>query len=215
MQTRLPRIFWIGDSIAVHYRPWLLRNLEGVAEIETRGGYSEALKDLDHPRGSNCGDSTMALAFLKVLVEREDFASFNWVVFNCGLHDIRRDPATDAIQVPLQEYRETLSGILELVRKHGKRPVWITTTAVDDERHLRCYPGGEIIRRNCDVLAYNAAALEIMTEAKVPVIDLNRFTAGLDGELYNDHVHYFDEVRQQQAAFVSGHVERLLIEAAQ
>jgi len=38
----------------------------------------------------------------------------------------------------------------------------------------------------------------------VPVIDLNTFTLNLGADLYCDHVHYHEPIREKQAAFIAG-----------
>ncbi len=205
-QTELPRLLWLGDSIFVHYRPYLLRFLEGVAEIETRNGYREALENLDHPRGTNCGDSSMVLAFLQHVLAKPEFKA-RCLVINCGLHDIKTEPGSSRCQVSLAEYEENLMAILRLRREYGLSLVWIATTPVVDARHQKHCP--EVHRHERDVLAYNAAAEKLMRADGVPVLDLHRFTSCLEGELYIDHVHYTEEVRALQAAFLSGHMERI------
>ena len=202
-----PHLFWVGDSIALHYQPYLISALEGVARVEFRSGYREAVKDLDHPRGANCGDSSMVLPFLRSLLARPDFDA-RWIVFNCGLHDIKTDPATGRRQVDVAEYGQNLRQIVALIREYCREPVWVMTTPVDDARHHEFCP--EISRFERDVLVYNEEARRVMTEARVPMIDLHRFTKTLGGELYMDHVHYTEEIRRVQAAWLAGQVEGLL-----
>jgi lysophospholipase L1-like esterase len=203
----LPSLFWLGDSISVHYYPYLARYLEGVACLEVRSGYREAVENINHPRGSNCGDSSMVLAFLESLLAHPDFEP-TWIVFNCGLHDIKTDPATGQRQVDTVDYVSNLGKIISLIRSHQKTPVWITTTPVDDARHHEHCP--EVSRFQRDVDTYNALARDIMVEQGVPIFGLHDFTARLEGELYMDHVHYTDQVRQIQAAYLTGQMERLL-----
>jgi len=206
-KENLPSLFWLGDSISVHYYPYLAKYLDGVARLEVRGGYREAVENINHPRGSNCGDSSMVLAFLETLLARPDFEP-QWIVFNCGLHDIKTDPATGQRQVDIGDYASNLGKIISLIRAHGKAPVWITTTPVDDARHHAHSP--EVSRFQKDVDIYNELARQLMVAQGVPIFGLHDFTARLEGELYMDHVHYTDEVRQLQAAYLTGQMERLL-----
>ncbi|MDQ8208363.1 SGNH/GDSL hydrolase family protein [Coraliomargarita sp. SDUM461003] len=202
------KIFWIGDSIFVHYRPYLVQYLQGVAEVDNRNGYRQALEDLDHPRGTNCGDSSMVLSFLKMVLASPDFLA-DLIVINCGLHDIKTTPNASLKQVDRTEYIQNLRGIVDLVGAYGHRLVWVSTTPVDDTRHQKFCP--EVHRHQSDVLAYNAAAYQIMRHTHIPVIDLHGFTASLGDDLYMDHVHYNEAVRSLQAAYLSGHIERLLL----
>ncbi|MDQ8194508.1 SGNH/GDSL hydrolase family protein [Coraliomargarita sp. SDUM461004] len=202
-------VFWIGDSIFVHYRPYLVQYLQGVTEIENRNGYRQALVDLDHPRGTNCGDSSMVLSFLKVVLASPDFST-DLIVINSGLHDIKTDPESGKKQIAITDYIQNLRGIVELMREYGYRLVWVSTTPVDDQRHQTFCP--EVHRHQSDVLAYNAAAYEIMRHANIPVVDLHGFTASIGEDLYIDHVHYNEKARSLQASYLSGHIERLLLQ---
>lgn len=204
---KLPSLFWLGDSISVHYYPYLAKYLEGVASLEVRSGYREAVENINHPLGSNCGDSSMVLAFLETLLARPDFRA-QWIVFNCGLHDIKTDPSTGLRQVDTVDYTDNLGKIINLILAHKKFPVWITTTPVDDAQHHQHCP--EVSRFQKDVDTYNALAQNIMVEHSVPVFDLHGFTARVEEELYMDHVHYTDHVRKLQAAYLTGQMERLL-----
>lgn len=206
-QTDLPILFCLGDSIALHYYPHLARFLEGTASVEVRQGYLEALEDINHPRGSNCGDSSMVFAFLETLLKRPGFQP-HCVVFNCGLHDIKTDPTSGMRQVDIDDYSQNLEKIVQLLHASHTRPLWITTTPVDDAQHHRYCP--EVSRFQRDVDAYNERARQVMAKAQVPCIDLHRFTLRLKGELYMDHVHYTDAVRELQAAYLAGQIERLL-----
>jgi len=208
MSTKnLPRIFWIGDSVALHYGPYLAQYLHGIAEIEVRQGYLEAIKNLDHPRGQNCGDSSMVLGFVEVLLRRPEFRPA-WVFFNCGLHDIKTDPASGQRQIGPENYTKNLKKILRLILEAGKTPVWLTTTPVDDVRHRRYCP--EVHRFRRDVDAYNEKAREVMETLGVVVFDLHGFTSRLEGELYKDHVHFTEPIRRLQAAYLAGRAQGLL-----
>jgi len=80
--------------------------------------------------------------------------------------------------------------------------IWVRTTPVIDERHNRL---NTLFRRfEADVETYNAIADRIMREHTVPIIDLFTFTRNLGSDVYVDHVHFTDEVRAQQAAFIAG-----------
>jgi len=88
----LPRLLLIGDSISVHYAPYLEDCLRGRFTLLNREGAAAALADLDVPLGANWGDSSRILERLRStgLLEaaRADLA-----LVNCGLHDIKRlDP---------------------------------------------------------------------------------------------------------------------------
>lgn len=199
----LPSVFVIGDSIVLHYAPYLKRLLDGVCAVDGKPGANYALDNPDQPFAGNCGDSAMALAYLKELAGEPDFRP-DLLLVNCGLHDIKTDPASGEKQVPLAEYRANLRSIVTLVRCRSLRMIWVSTTPVDDERHNSLQQSFR--RYSRDQQAYNAAADEIMSENGVPIIDLDAFTRRLDGELYCDHVHFTEPVRQAQAAYIAGYL---------
>lgn len=189
---KIPTIFVIGDSISLHYGPFLQQFIRGVFSYARKEG----------PQGANGGDSSMVLAYLQTLAERPDFRP-DLLLVNCGLHDIKTDPATGRKQVPLADYRKNIEEIVALCRRMEVRLVWIRTTPCDEAVHNR-RPGMPFHRFACDCLAYNAAADDIMAAAGVPEIDLFTFTVNLGPDLYCDHVHFHTHIREKQAACIAG-----------
>ena len=54
---------------------------------------------------------------------------------------------------------------------------------------------------------YNALADRIADSKGARVVDLNSFCHALGGsEIYQDHVHFTNEVQKLQAAFIAGHI---------
>ena len=104
----LPSVFVIGDSISIHYGPYLERMLTGRFVYDRKTDAGEALLDLDQPRGANAGDSSMVLEYVRALA-RVGFGT-DYLLLNCGLHDLRTNPITSAKQVPLAEYRREPAG---------------------------------------------------------------------------------------------------------
>ncbi|MDF3127913.1 hypothetical protein P0Y35_01760 [Kiritimatiellaeota bacterium B1221] len=43
-----------------------------------------------------------------------------------------------------------------------------------------------------------------MKHYHIPIIDLNTFTRNLGDDIYCDHVHFLEAVRQQQAGYIAG-----------
>ena len=204
----MKKIFLIGDSISLHYGPYLARALLGKAELHTKEGRLEALADLDHPVGGNGGDSSMVLQYLLGREEAEGFDA-DLFVFNCGLHDIKRDFSHDCCQISVEAYAENLKKIVALVKSHGIKTAFITSTPVEDDRHnARVLLGFR--RYDADLREYNRVARAVMEAGRIPVIGLGEFTRTLEGEIFADHVHYIEEVRQLQAAFLAGRIEGLL-----
>jgi hypothetical protein len=53
------RVYVLGDSISMHYGPYLEAYLRGVMDYARKGGEEEAALDLEHSQGANGGDSSM------------------------------------------------------------------------------------------------------------------------------------------------------------
>jgi len=197
----LPSVFVIGDSISIDYHPYLEEMLKGAFAYDRKGGLEDARQNLDEPIGANGGDSRMVLAYLRDLKRRGGFRP-DYLLINCGLHDIKTDPQTGTKQVPVEEYRENLRSIVALVREIGSQMVWVQTTPVDEERHNRISKNFYRFEKDC--AAYADAAEEIMREEGVPVLRLGVFTRSLAGEIFRDHVHFTPEVSARQAAYIAG-----------
>ena len=176
-----------GDSISAHYGPYLKEYLRGELSYSWNGG----------------GDSSKVLAFLQ---SQRDSGGLDadLLLLNCGLHDLRTDPATGEKQVSIEEYRKNLRQIAALLQEMGVELVWMRTTPCDEAVHNR--PGMEFHRFAADCAAYNAAADEIVEAAGIESIDLFTFTVNLGSDTYCDHVHFHEHVREKQAAYIAGWV---------
>jgi lysophospholipase L1-like esterase len=146
-----PRVLLIGDSIRLEYQPLVAARLGESVEVS---GPPE-----------NCGDSAN---LSRRLGEWADPAA-TLVVFNAGLHDVRRSDKDGRHQVELDRYEENLAAVVGRLRDRGLAPVFATTTPVDDDRHAA---SGKPERLDADVRAYNEAARRVMEELDVPVVDL-------------------------------------------
>lgn len=200
----LPRVYFIGDSISLHYGPYLERYLRGKFLYSRKEGEQEALLNLDRPQGANGGDSSMVLAFLRALPASGRPAADLFLI-NCGLHDIKTNPRTRQRQIPLGMYRRNLRAIAALCRARSVAWAWIRSTPVVDAVHNK--PGMEFFRYARDLDAYNAAADGVMADEGVAVIDLCAFTRNLGADLFCDHAHFREPIRERQAAFLAGWLE--------
>lgn len=197
-----PQAFIIGDSISVHYGPYLEPMIASRYTYARKTGEERALAGTTLAGTSNGGDSSLVLAYLQRMVTDASFRPAVLAI-NCGLHDIKTSVNPPGVkQVPLAQYRSNMQQILKLAAGVAGRVVWIRTTPVDDAQHNS--RSAEFHRHAADVAAYNAAADEAVAAAGVASIDLHTFTASLGGNPFCDHVHFLEPIRQLQAAFIAG-----------
>ncbi len=195
------KIYVLGDSISIQYGPYLQADLKGFMDYARKEGEEEALLNLDAPMGANGGDSARVLAFLRAKAQAGGIDA-DWLLVNCGLHDIKVDPTRGERQVPLPRYVENLRAIVQTARSMRPALIWIRTTPCDEAVHNK--PDMSFHRFSADVADYNRAADGVMREAGVPIIDLHTLTLNLGPDLYCDHVHFRPPIREQQAAFIAG-----------
>lgn len=195
------KIYVVGDSISIQYGPYLRDDLAGIMAYARKEGEEEALLNLDNPQGANGGDSGMVLSFLRARAKSGGIDA-DLLLVNCGLHDIKTHPATGARQVPIDRYAANLKAIVALCATMKPTLVWIRTTPCDEKVHNRSKTDFHRFSADCD--AYNRVADAIMSESGIPSIDLHTFTRNLGTDLYCDHVHFHEHIREKQAAFIAG-----------
>ncbi|MNI25664.1 hypothetical protein D3C73_793300 [compost metagenome] len=203
-------VFVIGDSISIEYGPYLQQMTEGTVNYDRKQGEAESLIDLDQALGANGGDSSRVLAYLEA--EKDRGVSYDILLINCGLHDIKTDPQSGQRQIELEQYGLNLNRIANLAAEMSNLFIWIRTT--DAVEHIHNTLMKSFYRFHADVVAYNQVADEIMQAKQIPLIDIYSFTQNLGEDTYRDHVHFKDEVKQLQAAYLTGciaHVVNLKI----
>ncbi len=154
----LPRVLLIGDSISIGYTVAVREMLRGKANV--------------HRPPVNCSSTrTGASQIESWLGDRP----WDVIHFNFGLHDLKYVVGDTAQlvaigtkdshrQVPVEEYRQNLERIVEVLKKTDAKLVWCNTTPV---------PKGAKGRIPGDVDIYNAVAQEVMKAAGVDTNDLN------------------------------------------
>lgn len=201
-------IFLIGDSISVQYWPYLKEYMTPWADMERKKDDGNAEKNLDVPTGANGGDSRMVLEYLRARFKDTSFRP-DYLLINCGLHDIKHNPQTGVIQVEADEYRKNLNAIFTLLNEKNVRPVWIRTTWVVDSVHNS--KSSTIRRYAVDVKKYNDIADEVVRQYHIPSIDLHEFSKRQGIEHIIDHVHYDHPTRALQAAYIAGFVQHIIL----
>ncbi len=191
-------IFVLGDSISIHYGPFLKELLGNEFFYDRKRGLEQALEDLDKPIGANGGDSRQVLDYLKD--EYRTGIRYDVLLINCGLHDIRVDLQRGSLQVPLDEYTDNIKSIVNLAIEISKVFIWVDTTPVIDKIHNS--RSEKMHRFSSDLNKYRIAANEIMHDYDIPIIRLYDFTNSFGTEAFIDHVHFTEEVRKKQAEYL-------------
>jgi lysophospholipase L1-like esterase len=162
----LPRVMIIGDSISIGYTQPTRDLLSGQAVVQRNYG--------------NGGMTTRG----QINID-EWLGSAHWdaIVFNFGLWDIEDLPDGSRL-VPLAEYKQNLQALITRMKQTGAKLIWCSTTPVPN-------PVSGPPRSNNDVIAYNAAALQVMQANNVQVVDLYTYILPhlADYQLPND-VHF-------------------------
>ncbi|HTF66282.1 MAG TPA: SGNH/GDSL hydrolase family protein [Edaphobacter sp.] len=201
---QLPKIFLVGDSISIYYTPFLQTDLSSTYSFSRKiSPKPESVADQLSDPNVQGGNSHMVLEYLLKRYSEPDFKP-DIVMFNCGLHDIKRNPQSNAIAIDPNEYRSNLEKIVTLILQHHAKIIWISTTPVDDKRHNSI--SKEFYRYDRDVVQYNEIAKSVCAHFKIPIIDLYTFTKELGPGHYIDHVHFDEPTRAQQAAYIVGFV---------
>jgi hypothetical protein len=147
-----PTVLIIGDSISIEYTKYL-KSITGNEMIISHAG-------------ENCYSTEYGLKHLYKWM-----GSTNWQIihFNFGMHDIKLDN-NNTQTVPLNQYKVNLREIIRRMRAAQPHAIlmWCNTTPVPDS--IVSPP-----RYNKDVIAYNEAAYQIMTENNIYVNDLYSF----------------------------------------
>jgi lysophospholipase L1-like esterase len=201
-----PSIYVIGDSISIQYGPYLKDALSSFADYDRIRDNGQALQDLDNPVGANGGDSERVLTIIKKLKDSIGFKP-NYIMVNCGLHDIKYDVKTEKHQVSINKYGQNLKELVNITYKMKVKMIWVNSTPVVDSIHNK---NQAFLRFSKDIEAYNEVANVIMVKNKVPIIDLNTFSKTYIPSAYIDHVHFIKPIRQRQADFIAGSLSQIM-----
>ncbi|MGI5841386.1 MAG: SGNH/GDSL hydrolase family protein [Patescibacteria group bacterium] len=196
-----PSLFVIGDSVSVDYGTYLCRYLRETFQYSRKQGTNEVAWNHGVAMGANGGDSSLVLKYLCSNYCHKEISKVDYLLLNCGLHDIKVNPASKKKQISLIKYWINLLLILRNVNRFADHVVWVNSTPVNDEIHnTRCK---DFFRFNKDVLAYNNVAKNLMQKFDIPIINLYSFTLKCGKNIYTDHVHFKKTVSQKQGKFIA------------
>ena len=174
----MKRVYLIGDSIRMGYDKYVRKQLAGIAEVSFPA--------------DNCRFAAYTLRYVREWIEKDwDPDTVDVIHWNAGLWDCGRYeedvPFTD---IPV--YQDYLHRIVKRLRKIclNARQIFATSTPVIPEKYDRT----RFMRYNEDIIAYNRAAIDVMTQEGVPVDDLHAVAAALDQSAWSDGTHLYTDV---------------------
>ncbi|MBO4666898.1 MAG: hypothetical protein J5666_02050 [Bacilli bacterium] len=134
---------------------------------------------------------------------------FDIVHFNNGYWDMNHEDPFGEAETPLPDYLHNLKRLIDLIRKTGAIPIFSLTTPIYnisvEEDGFK--PTGY---KNEWVIEYNEAALKLMQDENVEVIDLYHLL--LDGYHYYkcyDSLHLTEEGYQKCAKAISDKIKEM------
>ena len=202
-----PKFFLLGDSISIHYTPFLRERMAPWADLARKGGDEHKPANLDKADALNGGDSTACLDYLYERLQNPKF-KYDWILLNCGLHDIKRNVKPPrALQVPPEKYEANLNEIIFLMQRYSQRLCWISSTPAFEDVHNK--PESMFHRFHADIQYYNALAAGLCKANNIPIIDLYAFTLPHCPGAFCDHVHFTEEIRALQAEFLEMQIRKL------
>ncbi|MEO9475975.1 MAG: SGNH/GDSL hydrolase family protein [Cyclobacteriaceae bacterium] len=184
-QPTLPKVLIIGDSISNGYTPYVMKNLEGIAEVAHNPG--------------NAKHTGNGLEHIKDWIGETgwDIIQFNWGLWDlCYRHPEsqvqgQRDKVNGTITYSLEDYKSNLDSLVRLIKKYSDAElIFVTTTYVPNE---------EAGRFSKDVQRYNDAAKQVMKAHNVAVNDIYKKSKPIHRKYGkgDDDVHYTQQGYEQ------------------
>ncbi|MBA2115566.1 SGNH/GDSL hydrolase family protein [Bremerella alba] len=191
----LPNVLLIGDSISMQYTVGVRKLLQGQANV--------------YRAPDNCRSTRQSLAEIETYLgdKHWDVIHFNW-----GIHDVTHlndagkvaAPPKGSRQVPLGEYQVNFRKLITRLQETDASLIWATTTPIGKQTEARGY------RRDQDVVAYNAAALEILPKTGVALDDLYDLVKPQAETLLSDGVHFKSNGAEVLAKAVAQAIQKQL-----
>ncbi|MBG89992.1 MAG: hypothetical protein CMO80_24265 [Verrucomicrobiales bacterium] len=194
----LPNVLIIGDSISMRYTTGVQKALRGVANVCRAP--------------DNCRSTRQTLEHIETYLGEVDW---DLIHFNWGIHDLthlgpdgRSAPAPKGShQVPLKTYRANVNKLVARLKTTGARLIWATTTPIASKSEKTG------IRRDRDVVTYNAAALTVVESRRIAVNDLYSLAKPKAESLFPDGVHPNSDGSRLLARAVASAIRAQLSEA--
>jgi len=195
--NQLPVLYSSGDSISMGYWPYLEAALHNTVNVYYQ---RELAKDMPNVNLRNNGHAHLACGVLQTAYTNNQFKP-DYLLVNFGLHMINTH------KDKLDAYDEWVKKFIAYAKEKKSKLIWVTTTPY--QQSFRPTQNLTIIQFN-DIMK-KAAALH-----NVPVIDLHACTLEAvkalgDEKVYVDGVHFFDEVKKRQAAYIANRVRKIVV----
>ena len=188
----MKKILLVGDSIRAGYDSYVKMALEGVAEV--------------YYPWDNCRFTSYVLRNLLIWKDELKLEGIDLIHWNAGLWDTLYMHDGKPL-ISLSEYKENIHRICKVmgILFPGAKMIFATSTPVQEELF------GELKRYNKDIEAYNAAAIEIVSEYGATINDLYSTMAKLPKSYHSDLTHYYTkEGTQVITDQVLSHLEKAL-----
>ncbi|MCC5844369.1 MAG: hypothetical protein JJU05_08975 [Verrucomicrobia bacterium] len=192
---KLPRVLLMGDSIAIGQIPTMRRYLEGKANVLVGNNFKgNGMFTSGHALG---GDTLKS--FLKAT------GPYDVIQFNMGVHEFA---SATRPEEQAKAYAERLRRVVEVFRTHNPdgHLIWCSSTGTHGDNLIDRFP-----LYLSGATAFNAAALEVMEELRVPVSDLFALTQPRVEEFIgSDRIHIRGEARTEVTEFLARNILRAL-----
>ena len=192
--SSLPVVCYTGDSIALCCWPYLEAALTDKVNV-----YYQLEVGKDIPAANrNAHTAGDAWAFYDAAYKDARFKP-KYLLMNFGLHMI----ATHAGNVA--GYGQWIEKMDDVAKQHGAQLIWVTTTP---------YQQSFRPAQNLTIIKFNDMAKVIATKRNFPVVDLHACTFEAvkelgDAKVYEDGVHFRDEVCKRQADYIAARVSEI------
>lgn len=169
----MKKLFLIGDSIRMGYCEYVKEALKGKAEVYWHVENARFAEYVLYSIGD--WEHKMRLG--------EDLACIHW---NVGLHDVIRTMEEDPITPP-EIYGYYIDRICTRLKKYypNAELIFATSTPVQEELYDYWFA-----RKNSDIDAINAVAVEIAENHGIKVNDLNALLRNQPKEIFSDKTHF-------------------------
>ena len=197
VDSELPNVLLIGDSISIGYTVHVRKLLKGKADvfrIKGNGKFSAfGLQNIDKWTSAR----------------KYDIIHFNWGLWDLCYRDPKsktqghRDKINGKLTATPDEYKKNLTAIVSKLQKTGSELIWCNITPVPDH---------ELGRKKGDDLKYNAVAAEVMKNNSIRINDLHGHALKKQAEiqLKKGDVHFTKDGYKYLAEKVAGEISKIL-----